>query len=259
MSTHVKINGQTYLYQQKAPFVASGESVKGALEYNPSTDKIRCHECGRWFGHVGSHAAQAHGLLSEDYKTKHGLKQSTALIAEGPRSALVLSGHRVAREHILKIGAQTRIVTQTSLGLERRRLTRYEQRNERSTCHEQLLAKLRELADRLGRTPTIHEAREAGISPSSTKLAFNCKWPKVMELVGLMPRHSGHRTDRIHYTDGALLQMLSQFIATHGRKPQPSDQRRGLLPDSQTYYRHFGSMRAAYQRLAAQDRLSAAG
>jgi hypothetical protein len=79
----VLIRGKVFLYKQKAPFVPSGKSVLGALEYDEATDRVRCHECGEWFGSVGQHARRAHMLSPKDYNARHGLRLGASLCAIG--------------------------------------------------------------------------------------------------------------------------------------------------------------------------------
>jgi hypothetical protein len=41
---YVIICGQVFRYEDKSPFVPSGRSVNGALEYDKSGESIKCHE-----------------------------------------------------------------------------------------------------------------------------------------------------------------------------------------------------------------------
>jgi len=40
---HVIIRGHVFTREEKSPFVVSGESLLGALEYNQDTDETKCH------------------------------------------------------------------------------------------------------------------------------------------------------------------------------------------------------------------------
>lgn len=48
-------------------------------------ERVQCHLCGRWLGHLGGHVKRAHGMEAEDYKREFGLMQATGLI--GPALA----------------------------------------------------------------------------------------------------------------------------------------------------------------------------
>lgn len=60
---------------------------------------LECHDCG-WLGeHLGLHAYRAHGMTAREYRTVHGLKRSTGLIAPELRERM--SAIRVANPNPL--------------------------------------------------------------------------------------------------------------------------------------------------------------
>ena len=77
--THVIVLGGVYAWESKAPYVESGHSVLGALEYNEGDNRIKCHECGGWYRSLGKHVAETHGMRPREYRRDHGLKTSTSL------------------------------------------------------------------------------------------------------------------------------------------------------------------------------------
>lgn len=77
-STHVLIRGHKFTYAEKSPFVRSGESLLGAIEYDEATDQTKCHECGEFFRGMGNHV-KAHGISRFEYNTKHGLRVRSPL------------------------------------------------------------------------------------------------------------------------------------------------------------------------------------
>jgi hypothetical protein len=82
---YVILLGHVFNYEDKAPFVQSGQSIRGAIEYDKDNDKLKCHECGEWFDAIWSHSFQAHGIHSREYKVKHGLAQSASLVSQSAR------------------------------------------------------------------------------------------------------------------------------------------------------------------------------
>src|SRR4051812_44274200 len=78
-ATHVLIGGIVFPRAEKAPYVMSGHSVLGGLEYNEEKDRVKCHKCGNWFRRLGRHLSQVEGISSSQYKRDHGLRQSTTL------------------------------------------------------------------------------------------------------------------------------------------------------------------------------------
>jgi hypothetical protein len=76
---HVLIRGHLFTHTEKAPFVSSGESLLGALEYDLARDLVKCHECGAWKRGLGAHVLRVHGINRLDYAQKHGLRKCAAL------------------------------------------------------------------------------------------------------------------------------------------------------------------------------------
>jgi len=245
---YVRMNGKTFLYRQKAPFVASGMSVRGGIEYDAEEDKLRCHECGEWFNGLGTHVYRMHGISVPAYKTKHGLRHKTALVGEKSRisrsqrmTAQIAANPERHRETMLR--ALALAWKSNNRGGQRR--PQSERRNERRCCTAQLVHDVRELADRLGRTPTGAEIAEAGISRNSCCYAMNVKTvASVVSLANLAPRVG----KVFQYSEILLVEILRDFWVAHLRLPENTDYRRGLLPSHGVFNRVFGSMKNAYQK-----------
>jgi hypothetical protein len=234
----VIIRGKIFLYKQKAPFVASGFSFQGAIEYDAESDKIRCHECGRWFRALTSHL-KTDGISAREYKLKHGLTGRTALCNEATRVSISRSS--AARG----IGEKMRRVRLEALRTAPRPTTpkhHYECRNERNKCAAQLIECIRLLARKLGRTPSEKDLLRAGISHASALHVLNVRdMASLMTLADLTPNMQGG----VHYTPEVLIEMVRDFIAAHGRLPRGTDLLRKLLPSRQTFNRNFGGLRKA--------------
>lgn len=251
----VLIRGKVFLYKQKAPFVPSGKSVLGALEYREADDKVRCHECGEWFISLSQHLGKSHALLAADYKKRHGLNLTASLC--GLRLSAVFSrrSKRTISQSPISPAQRSEWLRKAVIA----RADKYrgstmradsrasELRNESGTCQAQLLGKIREIAEKLGRTPTQADLHNGGISVRSAQLALGVhSLPEVLALAGMAPKRSYGDTYR--YTPQMLIELLRAFTVKYGRTPTVHDvQKFKLLPDYGTFKRHFGSMRAAYQ------------
>jgi len=237
---HVRINGKTFLYKQKAPFVPSGSSIQGGLEWDREEDKLRCHECGEWFENLGGHVFRAHGLLARAYKRKHGLKRQAALVNERMRAGFSLVAHERAYSDIDAYREKLRHV-RTPGSKTGREKSHLEERNERNACPAQLLFQIKNLAIVLGHTPTRTEMQQAGISVQSCMSALNVRdLQSVMSLAELLPRSPNRR-----FSDKFLTETILDFYGIHQRLPHESDFRRGLMRHRSAILNHFGSMRAA--------------
>ncbi|ANY10522.1 MucR family transcriptional regulator [Pseudonocardia sp. HH130630-07] len=69
----------------------------GVLDRDADTGRVLCHECGRWWLHLGTHLARAHGIRAADYRAAHGLSSGTALVGGGVRDKLSVSSSRPER------------------------------------------------------------------------------------------------------------------------------------------------------------------
>jgi hypothetical protein len=245
--SQVRIGGTIYLYRQKAPFVPSGVSIHGALEYDASNDLIRCHECGLWFRSLCGHLGKIHSLQAVEYKVRHGLNLQSSLVCEGLR---VANAERMAASTTVGFQGWTQDQKRAHLAHhlarprkpKRFKRANFETNNAKQMCHAQLLERLRHLAATLGHTPTHSELITAGLAPSSLLHAFNVhSIASVMSLAGLEPNPIQR-----YYTAKELIEILRDFYVENERLPVPSDHRRGLLPCYMTFVRHFGSSRAAY-------------
>ena len=246
MEAKIRIGGEIFLYRAKAPFVASGVSILGALEYDEGEDKVRCHECGAWHAALGGHVWSRHAMTAQEYKDKHGLNRSSALCSEAIRVKLVNHGRASAA---VQAGA---IAGLRAIGPGRRHEHPYcsrgrvmnERRNKLGSCKAQLLEKLAVLGRRVGRTPSREEMCAAGIYPQSIEFAFGMKLREIMPLTGMLPQRR-YRSRR-RYTKELLAELMRDFWVKSQRVPSGSDYRRGSLPSQDTYCAYFGTMEQAY-------------
>jgi hypothetical protein len=251
----VLIRGKVFLYKQKAPFVPSGKSVLGALEYDETTDRVRCHECGEWRCHLGPHVSKSHGIDSREYRRRHGIASGSPISGIQTTARFSAAAQKRKAMGALKIGTREQMLRAVAASAETRRARKQsgepprlhaERRNENGTCQAQLMARIRSVADRVGRTPTRAELRSAGIDADSACLAFNVSsLGSVMSLAGLARNDCA--TGRRKYSRVILTEMLRDFYTRWGRLPAMPDFRIGLLPKHQNFHYHFGSMAAAYE------------
>lgn len=240
----VKMNGTIQLYQDKAPYEQSGFSIRGAVEYDPDRDELRCHECGGWYQHLGKHVVSGHGFKISAYKCRHGLQLKSALVSEKIRRTAIRTAVDAGRAYSPEFWlAGWRAMRHASSG--RRGFSFAERRNARGHCREQILRKIRELAQSLGRAPSERELNTAGLL-NAVYFHFGTSG-ECARAVGLRPNPSGGSStfQPQRYSNAYLLERLRSFTALHGRLPAASDARRGKLPSATLYYLRFGTWRRA--------------
>jgi len=103
---------------------------------------------------------------------------------------------------------------------------------------EQILAELKQCAERLGRSPTMREFaadKQTTVHPQTVIEHFG-SWNRAKRQAGLVPRRFATREELL-----ALLQELGREL---GRVPtaRDIDERRGRLPSKSLYWHTFGSL-----------------
>lgn len=239
----VRLRGQIFRGIVKAPFVKSGQSVRGGLEIDPETGKLKCHECAGWFDHLSGHV-HAHKMLPREYKIKHGLRLKTAMVSEDVLQRLRQSGSRAtpgSANHLSSIRPSAIAASAASMR-SRSGSLRYEMRNENGTCHAQVVSRIREIARSLGRIPGRDDLRRHGIHEKSLCRLFNVKTvDQVTRLLGLIPPAPKRK-----YSREFLIEVLRDFVATRGRLPSFSELSADV-PSHGAFQRYFGTLSGAYQ------------
>jgi hypothetical protein len=107
--------------------------------------------------------------------------------------------------------------------------------------NEQILAELRECAERLGRSPTMREfvADPATTVHPQTVIEHFGSWNAAKREAGLVPRRFATREELV-----GLLRELGEEL---GRVPTAKDldERRGSMPSKSLYWHTFGSLAGA--------------
>src|ERR671935_809396 len=104
--------------------------------------------------------------------------------------------------------------------------------------NDQILAELRESAERLGRSPTMREfaADPATTVHPQTVIEHFGSWNAAKREAGLVPRRFATREE--------LLSLLRRLGDELGRVPSARDidERRGTMPSKSLYWHTFGSL-----------------
>jgi hypothetical protein len=106
---------------------------------------------------------------------------------------------------------------------------------------EQIIAQLRDCADRLGRSPTMREFAddpETAVHPQTVIEHFG-SWNRAKRRAGLVPRRFATRDE--------LLRVLRELGDELGRVPtaRDLDARKGQMPSKSLYWHTFGSLAGA--------------
>lgn len=238
----------------------SGFGYYGAILMSKDFQKMQCHICGGLYDSVGAHATQAHKITNLQYKEKFQLARETALISEGFR--FKLQQRTLAWLKTLTEEEKTAL-KQKARANYRRPQTRQpkialETKNKRGTCPDQLLDKIKQVALKLGHTPSKKEFTEVCGTQRFTHLIYQVygSWSKAVEMCGLkLKERKRSPGDPTKYSDEELLEYLAIFAQENNKIPTHTDFNRGLLPSYDNYIRRWGSIEKARQLAGVYDHI----
>lgn len=248
-------------YKEPLRAVVDGFGYQGTLAQTEDGEFVQCHICGKLAANLGSHVYNAHRMMADEYKQKFQLAKMTPLCSD--------TFSRKAKERTLEW-----MKTKTSEELERvnvakngahhnrkfepRSLT-LEEMNRKGICPDQLLDRIRQAADALGKTPTVvelnsyHQTQRYQVPIIRTFGSYK----KACELAGLVPnKPGGGGGAKVAHTREGLLQMLKDYYTRWGIVPTANDCARGFLPPIAVYVKHFGSIKKARKEAGLQEYVS---
>ncbi len=237
-----------YNYKEPLRKVEEGYGYMGVLAGNKEGTHVQCHICGYMFSYLPGHIGK-HDLNASGYKDKFGLMQKTALVSEQFRKQLIANYQQ--RNDKAKNGLRSIFdaINNARRGGDKKMppkiRTRYslERRNIEGVCPDQLLEKIKDLAEDLGRVPSNKEFRAAYTRFGTALIVTFGTWNRAVKMAGFVP--VGETKDaqyREQTSRERLIQYLREFYSAHGRIPQTSDFKRGLLPYKSAYYKEFGGL-----------------
>lgn len=247
----IPYEGQTLLYEHYKDPLQPIEKGKGFGFYGTvalTDDKtlVQCHICGNLFPSVGQHLRK-HKVSAERYKVMFKLAAQTALISEPVRqmyqekvvSKLKGKGlptwldeynKKVQSGEIKHIGTKRK---EGGMSLERR--------NELGICPDQVLEKIKDVADAIGGPPSIEDFQKVhGGRYMGTITYLHGSWSAAVK------KACGMTRDELRIPDNSrLIEDLQAFYYKHKRIPMTSDFNRGMLRNRGIYISRFGSLNNA--------------
>lgn len=227
-----------------------GFGYMGTVALTPDRDYVQCHICGNLYANLAGHII-AHKITQSDYKLTYGLEKKTILMGDTMRERrqqLVLAknstianikGSGKLPDHLKKWwedkakDPEFKRKTHTGMSLE--------MRNKKGLCPDQVLEKILDLKEILGKTPSSDEFSEHFKGRYIASIVYqHGSWVNAVKKLGLMTR------DELRHPDSEqLLQDLRDFKETFNRIPMTSNFNRGLLRDKNVYIRQFGKLNNA--------------
>jgi hypothetical protein len=222
----------------------SGHGFYGTIATTKDKSKIQCHICGNLFASLNGHLRK-HGTNHEAYRKEFQLSKTTVLCSDSVREDMQKrtvgkQGGKLP-EHLIEYNKKVisgEIVHRKKDGKSHWSL---ERRNKEGLCSDQVLEKIKELAEQLGHTPSEEEfAKHYQYRFRSSIYYIFGTYLKAVEKAGMVSAKELKEP-----SNDRLIQALIDFKKEHGRIPMSSDFARGLLPPRAMYFRRFGTLNDA--------------
>lgn len=136
----------------------TGFGFEGVVLEDAKSGKIQCSICGEWFEQMAMHLRFAHKINSADYKKRFGLLQSTALKSKRMRlaqSKIIISLRKSNKKCRYKFEKNNLFA-----GNRKNKPKAEESKNKYGVCDLQIMQRIIELKEELGKTPTLIDLRD---------------------------------------------------------------------------------------------------
>jgi len=153
-------SGYVHIGKYILPFEKNdaGFGFKGVVIEDFKSGKLQCSICGEWFEQMAMHLNHKHNIDSKEYKKRFGLLLSTALKSKTMRlkqSEIMQKMRRSYRKHRIKF-KKNNLFAGNRKGIKKAP----ESRNKYGVCDLQIMHKILELGEELGKTPTLTQLKE---------------------------------------------------------------------------------------------------
>lgn len=242
-------------YKEPLRSVPNGHGYMGTVALSLDKKSIQCHVCGGLFRSLAFHIRSAHGLTVKAYRKIFELSPQTALVSEQLRLYLkqktldwikTLTPEEKEEYRRKSREGRRRSFAERRYGSFYQPKITLETKNKRGTCPDQLLAKIQEVAEKLGYTPSLAEFIHVTGGQRYKHLIFATfgSWKKALE-VGKFPAKETKKVNKsVRYDDEELLEHLRIYQETYHKVPTHTDCKRGLIPSEYSYQRFGGLIKA---------------
>jgi uncharacterized Zn finger protein (UPF0148 family) len=137
--------------------IKNGFGYMGVVLQDYKNGKLLCSVCGEWKENIPSHLVK-HKMSGKEYRTRFGLLQSTAL-----KSKKMRMNQSIVMQKLRGKNKQNREGFKRNnefAGNRRNTHIAVEQKNKFGVCNLQIMQKVIELKDELGKTPTLTQLRD---------------------------------------------------------------------------------------------------
>lgn len=237
---------ESFTYPWKEPMKknANGFGYLGARTQNMERTHLQCHICGYFFAEVGKHI-RSHNITKKEYVQQIELRVGSSLMSDSMRDKK--SDERLSLTSEQKLAVITNFVKGRDMRkghIERRSGPKrtLEKLNSKGTCPDQTIAKLRLVAFKLGRTPTVKEFRTQHTGHFNSAMKQWGSWNNTLTVAGLDPNRTREYNERA-MTRESVIDMMHDFAQVEGRVPRYKDfEQSDMLCSPATMKKLFGGV-----------------
>lgn len=193
-------------YKEPLKPLKKGYGYHGVLLQSADKKFVQCHICGKLYSELSKHIVR-HKISAKEYREKFHLSPMTALISEDIRQkrkettlawlrSMSPEEYAAYREKAIRRFIKWR---KNYKGEFIQPKITLETKNKRGTCPDQLAAKIHEVKEKLGHTPSLAEFIHATEGQKYKHLIFSTfgSWIKGLKYAGLTPREKSKTSDRV--------------------------------------------------------------
>lgn len=237
-------------YKEPLRTVASvkgeGFGYMGTLAMSEDRELVQCHVCGELLSSINNSHVKKHEFKTiAEYKKEFGLSKTTVLMGdslrEKHRQAVVKNSPTAGKGLPKHLEGHNEARHNGTYKLPKRSDYSLEWRNKKGLCPDQVLEKILDLKDKLGRMPSVDEFKEEYEHRyfSSIRYLYG-SWTNAVEKLGEQTREQLKKVDK-----DKLVDELKLFYEIEKRIPTTSDFNRGMLRDKNVFIRAFGTLNNA--------------
>ena len=239
-------------YKEPLLPVTDGHGFQGTLAQTEDGKAVQCHICGNQFYNLGAHVFSQHGLRAAEYRQKFSLNRRTPLCSDQASQdykarALAIWDNKTPDE---KERQKDLMRSAAAVAVRVGNPKQLQQKNKDGSCPDQLLEKIRVLAEELNHSPTVKEfmARYENRFMFAITRTFG-SWDAAKAQLGLSKCKSGsripHNKGTCIFSKDELLAYLKNHYERTKSVPTFSDWKRVYFPDYHIYLKQFGSIKEA--------------
>lgn len=214
-------------YKEPMLKVEDGYGYYGAITQTNDGKQIQCHICGFYVARLSQHVSMKHKVDVKEYKIKYGLRIKDGLQSPVARLEAQERYNNYIRKNLIKTDFKAMSVKGRTV-LKKKgynpggRQWSAQRRNERGSCKDQTLAKIKYLGKKNGVVTQKALSEVYGQGTIDTVNHWFGSWANAIKEAGVTDYKAKVRAQRSD-TRKLVLKQIKRFYKQHARTPQWAD------------------------------------